>query len=626
MNILPEKNTPRWLIFLIDIFLCLFSLLLAYLVRFDFLSLPYEEELPVLKGALPIYIAVRALSFWITKTYAGIIRHTSTYDAKRIFVTITGGSILFLALSPLRKQFVDGYNFLPLTIILVDYLACVFILISSRIAIKLIYLESKKVRSEIMNVVIYGAGQAGLITKRTLDRDANRKLKVVAFFDDDNSKAGKSIEGAQIIHTSNLSEFLQAGKAEQLIISIQNPDAERKNDVLDTCIKYGVEALNVPPVSTWINGELNVKQLRKVKIEDLLGRKPIRINQEKLEAELSGKKILVTGAAGSIGAGIVQQIVRFNPSKLYLLDQAESPLYEIEQSLKQAGYGELIIPVVADITNLERIDQFIAKAQPDIIYHAAAYKHVPLMELNVPEAILTNINGTKNLVDLAVKHKVERFIMISTDKAVNPTSVMGASKRVAEIYAQSQSSKTKFITTRFGNVLGSNGSVIPLFKKQIEAGGPITLTHQDVTRYFMTIPEACQLVLEAGAMGEGGEIFIFDMGESVKILDLAEKMIKLSGLKPNEDIEIKITGLRPGEKLYEELLANEENTLATHHPQILKAQVREYGFDAMNNQIESIIDAGKGNDSNLAVSLIKELVPEYISNNSEFAKFDIQIK
>lgn len=626
MNILPEKNTPRWLIFLIDIFLCLFALLLAYLVRFDFLSLPYEEELPVLKGALPFYIGIRAISFWISKTYAGIIRHTSTYDAKRIFVTITAGSLVFLGLSPIRKEFIDGYNFLPLTIILVDYLACVFILISSRIAVKLIYLESKKDRSEIMNVVIYGAGQAGLITKRTLDREANRKQKVVAFFDDDSSKAGKSIEGAQIIHTSKLSDFLQMGKAEQLIISIQNPDAERKNDVLDTCIKYGVEALNVPPVSTWINGELNVKQLRKVKIEDLLGRKPIRINQEKLEADISGKVILVTGAAGSIGSGIVQQIVRFKPQRVYLLDQAESPLYEIEQSLIQAGYGELIVPIIADITNRDRIDQFLAAAKVDIVYHAAAYKHVPLMELNVPEAILTNISGTKNLVELSVSHQVERFIMISTDKAVNPTSVMGASKRVAEIFAQTQNSKTKFITTRFGNVLGSNGSVIPLFKKQIEAGGPVTLTHPEVTRYFMTIPEACQLVLEAGAMGEGGEIFIFDMGESVKIMDLAEKMIKLSGMKPHEEIEIKITGLRPGEKLYEELLANEENTLATHHPQILRAQVREYESENVKNKIQSIIEAGNQNDSNLAVSLIKDLVPEYISNNSEFAKFDTQIK
>jgi len=625
VNIFPKKHTPRWVIFLIDLGICLFSLVLAYLVRFDFLSLPYKEELPILLSALPFYIGIRALTFVIAKSYAGIIRHTSTQDAKRIFLTITAGSLVFLLLSPIRKLYIDGFYFLPLTIILVDYLACVFFLISSRIALKLIYLESKTERGDQIKVVIYGAGQAGLITKRTLDRNANRTQQVTSFFDDDTSKAGKSLEGARIYNTKDLESFLSSGKIDRLILSIQDPDLDRKNHVLDLCLKYGVEAMNVPPVSTWINGELNVKQLKKIKIEDLLGRKPIRISQAKLEIDLNNKCIVITGAAGSIGSGLVRQIIRFQPRKLILIDQAESDLYNIEQELIQAGYGSNLVALVADITNKIRLEQIFKEHKPQVIYHAAAYKHVPLMESNVSEAILTNVGGTQHLVDLALDFKVEKFVMISTDKAVNPTSVMGASKRVAEIYAQSKSGGiTQFITTRFGNVLGSNGSVIPLFRKQIEQGGPITLTDPEVTRFFMTIPEACQLVLEAGSMGEGGEIFIFDMGESVKIIDLAHKMIRLSGLTPEEDIGIKITGLRPGEKLYEELLANEENTLKTHHPQIMKAQVRSYDEALVNLEIKQMIKQSSLQEIDESVKGLKRLVPEYVSNNSEFAKFDTQ--
>ncbi len=602
----------------------MFALILAYLVRFDFLSLPYEEELPILKQALPWYILIRASIFYLMKTYAGIIRYTSTQDAKRLFVAVSLGSLIFLIISPIKKEYGDGFYFLPMTIILVDYLASVFFLISSRIALKLLYFESQREKKDVLRVVIYGAGQAGLIAKRTLDREGTRKMVVVAFVDDDKNKKSKTLEAVKIMHSSQLDDFLKEGKADQLIISMQQVDAENRKEVVDTCVKYGVEVLNVPPVSTWINGELNVKQLRKIKIEDLLGRRPIRIANDKLAEDIAGKIVMVTGAAGSIGSGLARQIIRHNPKQIILLDQAESPLYEIEQELIRDGYKDKLLAVVADITSRSRMERVMSRYKPDSIYHAAAYKHVPLMELNVHEAIETNVCGTKNLVDLAIVHEVKKFVMISTDKAVNPTSVMGATKRTAEIYAQTarEGVQTKFITTRFGNVLGSNGSVIPLFRKQIERGGPLTVTHPEVTRYFMTIPEACQLVLEAGSMGEGGEIFIFDMGESVKIVDLADQMIRLSGLKPGEDIEIEFTGLRPGEKLYEELLSNEENTTKTHHPQIMIAKVRHYDMSEISDVFESLIEFNRSGEIDQAVKKIKDLVPEYLSNNSEFTKFD----
>ena len=620
---LPKRNTPRWLIFLIDIGICLFSLLLAIVIRFDFFTIPYEHELPLIYKILPYFILVRAISFVIGSTYTGIIRFTSTQDALRIFLTITAGSICFVVLSPLRRS-IDGLNFLPYGIILVDYLATIFLMISSRILIKLLYFEARKGRFDQTKVVIYGAGEAGMITKRTLDRDGLSSYKVIAFVDDDNSKASKSVEGKKIYHTSDLDNLLSKNEINQLIISIQNPDKEKKKNIIDLALKHNVQVLNVPPVSNWINGELSSNQLKKVRIEDLLGRKEIQLDKDKIASQIGGKIILVTGAAGSIGSGLVTQIIKHKPSKLILLDQAESPLYEVEMGLKNEGLLNNVEVVVADISQFERMENVFTYFKPQTVYHAAAYKHVPLMENNPTEAVNTNILGTKNLVDLSVKYNVEKFVMISTDKAVNPTNVMGASKRIAEIYAQSsnESSNTKFITTRFGNVLGSNGSVIPLFKKQIEKGGPITVTHKDITRFFMTIPEACQLVLEAGTMGNGGEIFVFDMGDSVKIVDLAKQMISLSGLELDKDIEIKYTGLRPGEKLYEELLNNEENTLQTHHPQILIGKVKTYPKEEILSKISGLTKLFVEQNNDAIVAEMKNIVPEYVSNNSVFSKFD----
>jgi FlaA1/EpsC-like NDP-sugar epimerase len=473
-------------------------------------------------------------------------------------------------------------------------------------------------------VIIYGAGEAGLITKRTIDQEAYAGMSVVAFIDDDKNKSGKKLEGANIYHTRKAEELFASGKIDEIIISIQKIDPDRKSEMINLALKYNITVLNVPPVRSWINGELSLKQIRTIKIENLLERDTIKLDSTIVRAQVAGKRVLVTGAAGSIGSELVRQILAYEPARLITLDQAETPMHELELEVKSQWKDAPCEYVVGDVRRNDRIQRMFEAYQPQIVFHAAAYKHVPLMEENPSEAVLANVLGTKNLVDVADKYGVETFVLISTDKAVNPTSVMGASKRVAEIYAQSKNaqSKTAFITTRFGNVLGSNGSVVQLFKKQIEDGGPVTVTHSEVTRYFMTIPEAVQLVLEAGAMGTGGEIFVFDMGQSVKIVDLARNMIKLSGLVVDKDIEIKITGLRPGEKLYEELLTDEENTVATHHPKILIAKVREYDHVKVQAQVQSLIDMFDSQDNDEIVLGIKKIVPEYVSENSEYSKLD----
>ncbi|HET8736294.1 MAG TPA: nucleoside-diphosphate sugar epimerase/dehydratase, partial [Pricia sp.] len=383
-----------------------------------------------------------------------------------------------------------------------------------------------------------------------------------------------------------------------------------------------VQVKIVPPVEQWINGELKASQIKQIQIEDLLDRAPISIRNSKILQEVRDKVILVTGGAGSIGSEIVRQICTYSYKSLIVIDQSESALYDLQQELKQNGFHNFL-PIVGDVRDKNRLNNIFQEHKPNIIFHAAAYKHVPLMEYNAYEAIKINIAGTKVVADLAVSHGTDKFIFVSTDKAVNPTNVMGATKRIAEMYVGcvQQQGKTKFITTRFGNVLGSNGSVIPLFKKQIEKGGPLTVTHENVTRYFMTIPEASQLVLEAGAMGDGGEIFIFDMGESVKIYDLAKNMIKLSGLRYPEDINIKITGLRPGEKLYEELLANGESTLPTYHKKIMISKTREMDYTKIRSKIDELCVSNMFFNGS-TISLMKEIVPEYISNNSELCELD----
>ncbi len=622
---LPRQNTPRWAVFLFDIFIALVSLLLAYAIRFDSKSFQFAEEYNIFISGLPFYILVRALGFYYFKTFDGIIRHTSTEDVKRAVFSISSGTAVILGLSLIKYYSYDSTFLFPLSIIIMEFFITIFMMMVFRISIKLIYLEGLKRIKGSTPTIIFGAGVYGIITKHTLEKEARLDGKVVAFIDDNPKLIGKTLEGTKIYGSDRLKELIFDLEVKKLIIAIKNISATHKREIIKTCIELDVDVLNVPDPKNWINGEFSTGQIKPINIEDLLGRESIILNTDKLYDQFNNKTILVTGAAGSIGSEIVRQVTNYSPHKIILFDQAESPLYNLEAELKEKDKKHLTESVIGDIRNFERLSKTFETFKPDIVFHAAAYKHVPLMEENPSEAILTNILGSKNMVDLAIKFKVEKFVLISTDKAVNPTNVMGCSKRIAEIYAQSSNTKneTKFVTTRFGNVLGSNGSVIPLFKKQIEAGGPLTLTHKNITRFFMTIPEACQLVIEAGNIGEGGEIFVFDMGESIKIYDLAQKMIKLSGLVVGKDIEIKVTGLRPGEKLYEELLANEENTLPTHHPQILKAKVRTYDLDKVSNDISELIDEITCQNNLEIVKKMKAIVPEFISNNSEYAKLDV---
>ena len=620
-----RKHTPRWVVVFLDLLLNLSALAFAYLIRFD-LKAEYsviQEEWNVLSKSIFFYVFIKFTVFQLFKIQKGLVRYTSTEDLRRIFLAVLTCSIIFTIASVLRAEFLDGFYLFPTSILIMEFLVSFAFTVGSRFIVKLIYLESTKDKSEKINVLVYGAGVSGLITKRTISKDRFINQKIIGFLDDNKKLHNTRLEGTRIYSPDKLESLAKEFDIKTVIIAIQNPDKENINRLVEKCLSLGITVQKVPRPKSWINGEFSSKQLSKINIEDLLGRKPIQLDQAKISAELTGKVILVTGAAGSIGSGLVKQIGNYQPKTIVLLDQAESALYDLQQELHSKGNVFPFEIVIGDIRNHDRLKRVFEYYKPEYVFHAAAYKHVPLMENNPSEAVLTNVKGTKNLVDLALEYNVQKFVMISTDKAVNPTNVMGASKRVAEIYAQTknQLEKTRFVTTRFGNVLGSNGSVIPLFQKQIEQGGPLTITDERITRFFMTIPEACQLVLEAGSMGQGGEIFVFDMGKSVKIIDLAKKMIQLSGLELGKDIEIKVTGLRPGEKLYEELLASEENTIPTHNPQILIAKTKE-NSDQQLKTIEDLIQLFDSQQNEHIVRKMKEIVPEYISNNSEFEKLD----
>lgn len=619
-----KSRTPRWIIIVTDLFINLFALLFAYIIRFDLdsQSVLIKEEWDKFSNYLWLFVAVKFVVFYSFQIHKGLVRHTSTQDLNRIFFAVSTSSLVFLFLGAMRYYYIDGYYFMPTSVVIVEFLASFSFIVGSRFVIKLIYLESLKSSDDFENIVIYGAGVSGLITKKTVQNDTRNNQKVICFIDDNSKLWDTRIEGIKVHGPHELKKLYEKHNIDTVIIAIQNPKAERRKALLDECIELKIKVQKVPNPKSWINGEFSSKQFVKAKIEDLLGREEIKLSVEKINNKIFEKKILVTGAAGSIGSGLVKQIAHFNPELVILFDQAESALYDLQWDLRESYPNLNFEIVIGDVTHDKRVKNLIESFKPHIVYHAAAYKHVPLMELNPSEAVKTNILGTKILADQCDQNKVEKFIFISTDKAVNPTNVMGASKRAAEIYVQGKNanSNTQYITTRFGNVLGSNGSVIPLFQKQIENGGPITITDERINRFFMSIPEACQLVLEAGTMGNGGEIYVFDMGESVKIIDLAKKMISLSGLTINKDIEIKITGLRPGEKLYEELLANEENTIATHHEKILiaKTSVKEN----MNEKIDKLIDLIDSQQNNQLVLLLKSIIPEYLSQNSEYEELD----
>lgn len=618
-----DKTTPRWIVFIIDLFISLTSISIAFLLRYNFdLN---NIDINVVKLVIPAVVLLRALTFLFGGTYAGIVRYTSSKDAERIFVVVSLGTSILFVINALSSFFNDAQFILPYSILAIEYIAVVFLMTSSRILFKAIYyryLTHSKIRE---NVLIYGSDEFGIMAKHALDSSSEVNSMIIAFIDHNNKKVGSKLEGVRIYSTDDLGDLIEKEQIDKVIIAKKDITNQQKQNVVEKCLDADVRVWEVPKFESWVNGELSAKQIRAIKIEDLLERDPIQLDWKQINEQVSGKVVLVTGAAGSIGSEMVRQVAKFTPKKIILFDQAESPLYDIELSLREnLGFYDAEI-VIGDIRDYSRCKKLFETYQPNLVYHAAAYKHVPMMENNPSEAIKTNVFGTKNIADLSLYFGVERFVMVSTDKAVNPTNVMGASKRIAEIYTQSLNEKgvkTHFITTRFGNVLGSNGSVIPRFKAQIEKGGPVTVTHPEITRYFMTIPEACQLVMQAGAIGKGGKIFIFDMGKSVKIVDLAHKMIKLSGLRLGVDVSVTFTGLRPGEKLYEELLNIKENTIPTEHPRIMIAKVRAYDQKQVKNNIEMFSELLQGGDNYRIVAHMKKIVPEFKSKNSIYETLD----
>jgi FlaA1/EpsC-like NDP-sugar epimerase len=622
---------PRWIIIIIDVFVILIATSLGFVLRFNF-DLNEILNFHPLRGIL-LTISSGLLAIVLTRSYAGIVRYTGVEDGLRIMYASLL-SLAFSAMTNLTFYYNVGKNLIPYSVLLITFFTSFLLLFYYRLLVKTLFSYFKGEIVKRANVAVFGAGSLGMITRHILETDSGSKFKVVAFFEDDSTKAGKVINGIKIYDTRDLAEQIENLALTELIIAVKELSADRKDEIAEICLDKKVKVRIVPPADKWVKGEFRVRQLKTVNIEDLLGRDSIKLGEDELFAELGLKRICITGAAGSIGSELARQVINYNPTTIILIDQAESPLYEIEKELRGVLPHVKIMVFIADITHEGRMRRILDEFRPQILLHAAAYKHVPMMESNPSEAVMTNILGTKLLADLAVEYHVNRFVMISTDKAVNPSNVMGCSKRIAEIYVQSLQSDlhkrkittTHFITTRFGNVLGSNGSVIPTFRKQIENGGPITVTHPEITRYFMTIPEACRLVLEAGVMGRGGEIFIFDMGKPVKIIELAKKMIRLSGFEPGKDIDIVFTGLREGEKLYEELLNDKENTIPTHHEKILKARVNEYDYSYINSMTSLFNDLVHDKNELKMVTLMKEIVPEFRSNYSRYEILDRTIE
>ena len=578
---------------------------------------------------LPIFIIFLINSF-IFGSYQGLVRYSGFGDIKKIGYVCIGTFVLsfmtksiavrFIPLEIIHKWFVSHTE-----VVFISMLTFV-IMTLSRLVIRRIYNENICHKQEVINTVIYGAGDAGMITLNALEQDTSANYNVVAFIDNSSKKIGKSINGIPVLSPNKIhdKDFISKYNIKLIIFAIPSLDNEEKTKLINEIIDLSIMVKSVPHLNNWIDNKLTANQIEDIKIEDLLGREPIVLGKENVTKGLNGKVIMVTGAAGSIGSEICRQVLHYKPKKLILLYQAESPLYDIQFVLRNyEPYRSLNIPmefIIGNVKDKVKMREVFDKYRPQVVYHAAAYKHVPLMEEFPYEAVFVNVLGTKNVADLAVEFEAEKFVMVSTDKAVNPTNVMGATKRIAEIYTQSRKTeKTAFVTTRFGNVLGSNGSVIPLFKKQLAYGGPLTVTDRNIIRYFMTIPEACSLVLEAGVMGEKEDIFVFDMGEPVKIYDLAKKMIKLSR---KEGIEIEITGLRPGEKLYEELLSTKENTIPTEHAKIMRAKVRRYTQEEVNESIDTLINLIPTCDNFKIVAQMKNIVPEFISNNSIYSYLD----
>jgi len=641
-----EFFIPSWMILLKDLILLLFSFAAAYTLRYNF-----QLTDVIRQGMYTQMITVGAtmlVVYYLMGLHKSIIRHTGIKDIMMIVKANFGVTAILLIVN-IAGNFAHYPHFfrMPHSVIIIFFTLANVLVIFTRFSVRVFYYWLRS-SGTIKKVLIYGAGSAGIITRNVLIADQSSLIKVIGFVDNNPGKIGKTIEGTYVYSTGVLNpKFLSVNGINEIIFAINNISKDRRRELVEEVLRQtNVQVKEVPPVDNWINGQLSARQIAPVKIADLLQRSEIKLDNEHVRHQIQGKRVLITGAAGSIGSELVRQVIKFSPSRLILIDQGETPMFNLENMLNDylSAYRSAELPailagtefIIANIGDQNLMEEVFDRLRPEIVYHAAAYKHVPMMERNPFEAVRVNILGTRNLADLSAKYHVRRFVMISTDKAVNPTNVMGATKRAAEVYIQSLSNHlqkqagdsplmppTEFITTRFGNVLGSNGSVIPIFEKQIAAGGPVTVTHPDITRYFMTIPEACQLVLEAGALGKGGEILMFDMGKPVKIAELAYNMIRLSGLEPEKDIKILFTGLRPGEKLYEELLYDREHGISTHHPKIFIAQTVTYPYDHVTAYMNSFLDEEKNHrDSMSLIARLKSFIPEFISKNSEFEVLD----
>lgn len=622
---------PRWIIFTIDISIVVFSAIVAYFILRG-VGVSFNSIAP-LPTALLIFVLIHVVFFWVFKTFTGIVRHTTLNDAAKLFFV---EALCFITLYVINLSIGMLYpeRLFLTTSLLISIVITYGLLLLFRLIIKVGFDFFSEYTSEphaYSNTVIYGNDERAIAIANAIIAEVPRKFKLKGFINPTAKNSHNRILNVPIIGKNRrVSVLVRALSANNLIIADQSLTKEEKIEIIEDCLNYNIKVYNLPSLTDINNHKKIASNIRKIKIEDLLERKPIKINNTQISDQIKDKVVLVSGAAGSIGSEIVWQVATFNPKKLILVDQAETPLHQISLELSKCNTKSEVICIIADVRNYASIEKVYKEYSPEIVYHAAAYKHVPLMELNPQQAIFTNVIGSKHMVDLALKYKAKRFVMVSTDKAVNPSNIMGASKRIAEKYVQSLAQKlkkennttTKYITTRFGNVLGSNGSVVPLFTKQIESGGPITITHPDIIRYFMTIPEACQLVLEAGSMGNGGEIYIFDMGKPVKIIDLATKMIKLAGLEPNTDIAIKVVGLRPGEKLYEELLTDGSTTLPTHHEKIMIAQDVHEDYEIISEQIDKLANFASNYMILDTVATMKKIVPEFKSLNSTFEKLD----
>ncbi|RAJ17911.1 polysaccharide biosynthesis protein [Olleya aquimaris] len=624
---------PRWAILCFDIAILLIAsfftkIIVSKIQKAAFFSLGFSTEEVII-------VTINVLFFVLFRTYAGLIRHSTFIDAAKFFLASIATSITALAVY-YGYLFLVGQELFSIPQLFIYSIVSFCGLFLFRILVKQVFQVYQRYNDEEarLNVLIYGTGENAIAIASALKSENPSRYKILGFIDKDGKNKSKEILGLPIIHLNRKTAvLLRIYNAQALIIADSTLTKEENIRIVDNCLEYNFKVFRAPLISD-IEKHTNLSnQIQKIQIEDILEREPIKLDNKLVAKEIFNKCILVTGGAGSIGSEIVRQVANYKPSKLLILDQAESPLYNIQLEIKNNFPNLNFEAIIADVRKGEVIEEVFKEHKPQVVYHAAAYKHVPLMEKHPSEAIFANVLGTKNVADLSQRFKAEKFVMVSTDKAVNPSNVMGASKRIAEIYVQAlqhkvladSKSKTQFVTTRFGNVLGSNGSVVPLFKRQIEEGGPLTITHPDIIRYFMTIPEACQLVLEAGAMGNGGEIFIFDMGEAVKIIDLAKKIIRLAGFVPYKDIDIKVVGLRPGEKLYEELLSDKSTTLPTYNNKIMIAKVENCSHSQINKDIHELITLAKEDEKNAIVKKMKDIVPEFLSMNSDFEIFDKKI-